>query len=163
MVRRVFFSFHYEKDVVRASQVRNSSLTKPDLESAGFIDSAEWEKIKEDGNDAIEKWIAENLKNTSVTAVLIGTETSTRDWVIYEIQESYKKGNGMLGIYIHNCKDFDKQTCAKGDNPFGRLYITENGQRKYLSEIYPTYDWVNDDGYNNLGDWIENAAKAAGK
>lgn len=27
----------------------------------------------------------------------------------------------------------------------------------------PTYDWVNDDGYNNFGDWVEKAAKKAGR
>ncbi len=163
MARRVFFSFHYEKDNVRAGQVRNSNVTKRDLETAGYIDAADWEEIKKGGDKAIKEWIADNLKNTSVTAVLIGTETSTRDWVTYEIQESYKRGNGMIGIYIHNCKDFNSQTCAKGPNPFDNLYITENGQKKYLSEIYPTYDWINDKGYDNLGDWVENAAKAAGR
>jgi hypothetical protein len=25
------------------------------------------------------------------------------------------------------------------------------------------YDWKNDDGYNNLGDWIEEAAEQAGR
>ncbi|NLJ39190.1 MAG: TIR domain-containing protein [Candidatus Atribacteria bacterium] len=164
MVRRVFFSFHYEKDSVRASQVRNSSVTKPDLETAGYVDAADWEEIKKGGDKAIKKWIAENLKNTSVTAVLIGTETSNRDWVTYEIKESYNRGNGMLGIYIHNCKDFNGQTCAKGENPFGNLYITdEYGNKTYLSELYPTYDWVYNDGYNNFGDWVEEAAKAAGR
>jgi hypothetical protein len=28
---------------------------------------------------------------------------------------------------------------------------------------YPIYDWVDDDGYKNMGDWIDKAAKAAGK
>jgi hypothetical protein len=32
-----------------------------------------------------------------------------------------------------------------------------------FSHIFPSYDWVNDDGYNNLGGWIEKAAKDAGR
>jgi len=28
---------------------------------------------------------------------------------------------------------------------------------------YPTYDWVANDGYNNMGKWIEAAAVAAGR
>jgi hypothetical protein len=28
---------------------------------------------------------------------------------------------------------------------------------------YKTYDWVNDDGFNNIASWIEAAAKAAGR
>ncbi len=39
MARRVFFSFHYERDVWRAGQVRNSWVTK-DREEAGFWDAA---------------------------------------------------------------------------------------------------------------------------
>ena len=31
------------------------------------------------------------------------------------------------------------------------------------SDDYKIYDWVADDGFNNLGDWIEKAAKQAGK
>ena len=93
---------------------------------------------KKGGDKAIKDWIAENMKNTSVTAVLIGTETSKRDWVDYEIRESFAQGKGMIGIYIHNCRDNERQTCAKGNNPFDDLYKTdENGQKIYLSEIYP--------------------------
>lgn len=46
MARRAFFSFHYKNDVWRANQVRNSWVTQG-KEAAGFIDSAEFEKIKE--------------------------------------------------------------------------------------------------------------------
>lgn len=164
MVRKVFFSFHYEKDSVRVSQVRNSKVTKKDLETAGYIDAVDWEEIKRGGEKAIKEWIAKNLKGTSVTVVLIGTETANRPWVQYEIEESYNKGNGMLGIYIHNCKDFEGKTCTKGTNPFAKFHFTdENGHKTYLSEIYSTYDWLNDDGYSNLGEWVEAAAKQAGK
>jgi hypothetical protein len=30
-------------------------------------------------------------------------------------------------------------------------------------KIYRTYDWVGDDGYKNLGNWIEEVAIIAGK
>lgn len=158
MVRRVFFSFHYERDVWRSGQVRNSWVARPDRGTAGFIDAASWEKVKNKGEDAIKKWIADQLNGTSVTIVLIGAETASRDWVTHEIKESYKKGNGLLGIRIHNIKDQNQRTDSMGDNPFDKLYIEENGVKKYLSQIYPTYDWVNNDGYNNLGKWVEDVA-----
>jgi hypothetical protein len=163
MARRVFFAFHYERDIWRAGQVRNSWVTKPDREDAGFWDAADWEKIKKQGDEAIKRWIKDQLKGTSVTAVLIGAETSTREWVKYEIIESYNRGNGLLGIYIHNIKDRNGYTDTKGNNPFSYIYIEQDGKKVYFSEIYPTYDWVNDDGYENLGDWVEKAAKKAGK
>ena len=61
MARRAFFSFHYKNDVWRANQVRNSWVTQG-KEAAGFIDSAEFEKIKEKGDNAVEDWIDEQLK-----------------------------------------------------------------------------------------------------
>ena len=103
MARRVFFSFHYERDIWRANQIRNSWITKEDREAAGFWDAASWEQIKRKGNPAIRKWIDENLKGTSVTAVLIGAETSNRKWVRYEIEKSLEKGNWPIERRYHSC------------------------------------------------------------
>lgn len=163
MARRVFFSFHYERDVWRANIVRHSWVTKPDREEAGFIDAAEFEKLKKQGDEAVKRWINKQLEGTSVTVVLIGTETAKREWVIYEIKKSYEKGNGMLGVYINNIKDKDGRIDYKGKNPFDNFYVKKDGSKVYLSELYKTYDWVYDDGYNNLGDWVEKAAKQVGR
>lgn len=163
MARPVFFSFHFERDVWRAEQIRNSLVTKTDRESAGFWDAADWEEVKRKGDESIKKWIDKQLDGTSVTAVLIGAETSKREYVRYEISQSHKRGSGLLGIYINKVKDSSGKTDVKGNNPFDYWYITKNGQRRYLSEIYKTYDWVDDDGYNNLSMWVETAAKAAGR
>ena len=162
MARRVFFSFHYERDIWRANVVRNSWVTQ-DREAAGFWDASLWEEAKKRGNEAIKRMIDKGLEGTSVTVVLIGAETTKREWVQYEIKESHNRSNGLLGVYIHNIKDRYGYTDSKGDNPFGRFYIERNGRRVYFSEIYPTYDWVNDNGYNNFGDWIEQEAKRAGR
>lgn len=163
MARKVFFSFHYENDVWRANQVRNSWVTKPDTEAAGFIDSAAFEEVKKGGDAAIKRWIDSQLSGTSVTVVLIGAGTSNRDYVKYELQKSYEKGNGMLGIYIHQLKDSSGQTSAKGSNLFGEIGKDSKGNPVYFSSEYPCYDWVDNDGYNNLGSWIEAAAKKAGR
>jgi hypothetical protein len=163
MARKVFFSFHYERDVWRAGQVRNSWVTKPDRDTAGFWDSASWEEVKKKGDAAIKKWIADQLTGTSVTIVLIGAETGNRDYVKYELEQSWKKGNGILGIWIHQIKDKDRKTDTKGNNTFGPIFTSPSDGKKYFFERFPTYDWVDDDGYNKLGDWVEAAAKKAGK
>jgi hypothetical protein len=162
MARRSFFSFHFERDVWRAAQVRNSWVTQ-DRESAGFWDAAAWESVKRKGEDSVHRWIDDQLKGTSVTVVLIGAETAQRDYVGYEIQQSYNKGNGMLGIYIHNMKDMGSRTDTKGANPFANWHITRDGRQVLLSDLYPTYDWVNGNGRTNIGEWIEAAAKKAGR
>jgi hypothetical protein len=163
MARRVFFSFHYKNDVWRANVVRNSWVTKPGSEAAGFVDAADFEAVEKGGDAAIKKWIRDQLVGTSVTVVLIGSETSNRDYIKYELEKSWEKGNGILGIYIHQIKNKDGNTSAKGSNAFGPIFTSEDDDKKYFYERFSTYDWVDDDGYNNMGKWIESAAKNAGK
>lgn len=157
MARYVFFSFHHGGDSKRIGVVRNHNITKDDYQEAGYIDSADWEKIKLQGKDSVKKWINTQLNGTSVTVVLIGAKTSEREWVNYEIQESFNRGNALLGVYIHNIKGLDQVTTPKGENPFDNFSIDENG--KPLSSIVSTYDWVNNDGYNNFSEWVESAYK----
>ena len=52
MARRVFFSFHYEEDISTSMVVRNSWVIKG-KETAGFVDKAEFEKVKKQGNSAV--------------------------------------------------------------------------------------------------------------
>jgi hypothetical protein len=163
MARRVFFSFHYDQDILRVGQIRNSGIVlAPGDTAAGFIDGASWESVKRKGADAVRKWINDELHGTSVTVVLIGSETAQREWVNYEIVESVKRSNGLFGVYIHNVKDLNGRTTYKGPNPFDYLHW-QNGQGAPLSSTYPTYDWVVDDGRKNLSAWVEKAAQVAGR
>lgn len=162
MVRRAFFSFHYANDIWRINQVRNSWITK-DRKTAGFIDSAEFEKIKRQGKRAVENWIDSQLNNTSVTVVLIGSETSTREYVRYEIKESFKKGNGIIGIHIHSLKNKDLKSSTKGNFNFGKVGEDKFGRSLYFRDVAKIYDYKLNDGYNNLGKWIEEAAREVGR
>ena len=162
MPRRVFFSFQYEKDLWRATVVRNSWLAQ-EREASGFWDAALWEEANRFGDDAIRRTIDQGLDNTSVTVVLIGAESAGRPWILYEIQKSYDRGNGLLGIYLNDIKDQYGFTDGMGANPFKRLYIQVSGALKWMSDIYPTYSWVKDNGDQNLAAWVESAARAAGR
>ena len=123
MARRVFFSFDYDRDSWRVTQVRNCWLTKPDREMAGFADAASWENVKRKGKEAIQKWIDRELEGTPVTVVLIGYKTSSNEFVDYEIKQSRSLGKGLFGIYIHNLKDQDGKTDSKGRNTFENFVI----------------------------------------
>jgi hypothetical protein len=118
-------------------------------EAAGFFDASLWEEALTKGEDAIKALIDRGLQNTSVTAVLIGQETSKRAYVRYEIQQSIARGNGLLGIRIEKIKNLNGNADEPGGNP--------------LPSAYPVYLWNRDNGYENLGDWIETAAKSAGR
>lgn len=147
MARRVFFSFEYEHDVWRANVVRNSWVTQG-TQAAGFIDKAEFEAIKRGGDAAIKRWIQDQLRGTSVTVVLVGSHTCYSKWVKYEIALSKLKGNGLLGIDISSIADAH----------WGTSYLCGE-----MPEGFAFYDWERDDGYKNMGLWIEQAALVAGR
>ena len=116
MARKVFFSFHYDRDVRRVVQIRNSWVVRPGDEAQPFYDKAEFEKAKARAG-GIEKWIEQQLSGTSVTVVLFGAETYDRDWVKHEIKRSYELGKGMLAIDIFGVKDPQKGVDVQGRNP----------------------------------------------
>ena len=63
-------------------------------------------------------------------------------------RQSKARGNGLLGIDISKIKDLNGTTTERcGQIPAG----------------YDFYLWNNDDGYHNMGSWIEKAAKAVGR
>lgn len=161
MARRVFFSFHYGRDVWRVNQVRNCWVTSSHREAAGFFDAAEQEEIKRATDEKIRNWIDEQLENTTVTAVLIGNETAERDWVQYEIKKSIERGNGIVGIKIHSLKDRQGSSDFSGTNPLKEFVVEEGDDVTRLSDIFPTYDWKRDNGRENIGEWVEEAAQRA--
>ena len=148
-MRRVFFSFHYGNDVWRANQVRNAWVTKGNFTTAGYVDSADFEKVKRQGELAIHRWIDNQLTNTSVTVVLLGEETLKRPYVQYEIKKSIEKGNKIIGVKINGLKN---QKGEIGSSP--NIYELVNG-KSFNNIAHKIYSYSIDDGYSNLGKWIE--------
>lgn len=146
MARKVFFSFKYD-DVQRAMNVRNSNVITGAIKS-GFIDKADFEQVERQGDSAIKNWIDRQLDGTSVTVVLVGANTDKSRWVRYEIQQSIARGNGILTIDISKIADLQGNTTAC-------CALRVSGYNHYL--------WNNGNGRENLGAWVEAAAKAAGK
>lgn len=163
--RKVYFSFHHERDIWRANQVRNCWITHG--KSPQFIDAADWEKVKRGGRAAIRKWIDSQMDGTSVTCVLIGQETADREWVLYEIEQSLKLGRGLLGIYIHQLKNKHRETdLIRGANPFSEFQLLPESLIEHIlprtaDSIIDVYDWHEDEGRQNIGRWIEDAYRDA--
>jgi hypothetical protein len=87
--RQVFYSFHYAKDAWRASQVRNIGV----VDGNQPVSDNDWETITSKGESAIKNWIDGQLDMRSCVVVLVGTETSTRKWIEYEIERSSRYPN----------------------------------------------------------------------
>lgn len=163
MARRVFFSFHYENDINRSMVVRNSWVTQG-KEAAGFIDKVEFEQIKRQGEKAICNWIDKQLEGTSVTVVLIGAKTLDRPFVQYEICKSLQRGNGVIGIHINGIKDMRTgMTSARGNihTVIGRY--NDNSPAYFDCVCNGIYDYILQNGYTNMGSWIEAAARFRNK
>lgn len=141
MARRVFFSFHYWRDLWRANVVRNSGLVEG-VAAAGFPDASLWDKTRREGDAAVKRLIDNGLTGTSVTVVLIGAETANRRYVSYEIEKSVERGNGIFGIRINNIKDRDGRVDAPGPIPDALITLG--------APVY-TYE------YGKLGQWVEEA------
>ncbi len=136
MAKRVFFGFHYDDvKTFRANVVRKHSLLK-DVGTAGFFDASIWEDAELHGADSVKRLINSNLINTSVTCILIGSQTWSRRWVRYEILKSYDRGNKLFGIHINGIRDKNNQTFTKGPNPFDYLgfYIESYGSVNYYQD-----------------------------
>ena len=158
MARTVFFSFHYDPDWSRMWVVRKSGEFQKVAGNQDnvrlFMPRNRWEEVKSQGDNAIQKWIDDGLSGSGVTVVLIGQDTWNRRWVKYEIEESERRGKGMLGVRIHNIRDLNGNSGTKGLNPF---------QYANIDQSYSVYDWVNDGGYDNFSDWVERAAADQGR
>ena len=121
MAKRVYFAFHYQ-DVLdfRANVVRKHNFLEG-VKSAGYYDHSIWEEAKKTSSVALKRLINSGLENTTVTAVLIGSDTWARRWVRYEIFESIKRGNRVFGVHINSIKAKDERTKPLGPNPFNNL------------------------------------------
>lgn len=144
--RNVFYSFHYDNDVFRVQQIRNMGRIYGNTP----VSVNDWENLKRGGDLTIKKWINYEISKCSCVVVLIGKETFSRSWVLYEISEAWRQQKGLLGIYIHNLNDITTGKCSKGLNPFSLLSINKAGQQIKLSEFVRCYDPRPENAYNDI-------------
>lgn len=170
MARRVFYSFHYKNDVMRAAMVRSIGV----IEGNAPVSSNDWEEVKRGGDAAIERWIANQMQGRTCTVVLVGADTAGRPWINHEIVELWNCGMGVVGIRVHGLIDARETktapyygTSAFGANPFDQ--VTHEPTSRQLSSIVKCYDpggadskqryaWIE----HYLSDAIEEAIKIRG-
>lgn len=156
MPAKVFFSFHYQPDHWRASQVRNMGV----IEKNPLASDNDWESIKRGGDAAIQRWIDGQLAGRSCAIVLIGAQTAGRKWIEYEIRKAWQDGKGVFGIYIHRLKNNDGGQSSKGKNPFDAFTLNGSSMSTVVKSYDPGYVSSTDAyGYiaANLADWVSAA------
>jgi hypothetical protein len=143
-IRRVFFSFHYQRDIVRVQQVKKHWVVDHENHKArGYFDGSLEEKAKKEGELAVKRAINNGLFGSSVTCVLIGAETFSRRWVHYEVFKSIAQGMGVFGVRIHQLKNFQRQTDSYGTSPFDVAgYGIKRNSDKLWPMVHTAQGWV---------------------
>ncbi|RMX18076.1 TIR domain-containing protein [Vandammella animalimorsus] len=159
MKRNVFFSFHFKNDFWRTQQVRNINA----LEGQAIYTPNAWEDVKKKGDDAIEEWIDKNLKGKSCVVVLVGSETSKRQWVLREIVKGWNAGKGVVGIRINKLLDSSGQASIAGGNPFDEINFVNNTKLSSVVRLFTPSGLDSKSVYasisNEIEGWIEDAIR----
>jgi hypothetical protein len=148
MARRAFYSFHYQPDCWRVATVRNIGAIEGNRQAT----DNDWQTVTKGGDDAIKRWIADQMNGRTCTVVLVGSATANRKWINHEIVKSWNDNMGVVGIYIHGLKNSEGNISMQGTNPFD--YIRHRPTGNKLSSIVKCY---NPPGSNSQEryDWIK--------
>jgi len=138
--RRVFLSLSYEdrqhaRGVDLMPKNPNTDVDFSGRHLLNPVDSTDESYIK--------RQVKEQMHGTSVTAVLLGNDTHSSEWVKWEVEKSLERGNGILAIRLK-----DQDTPLPPDSPV-REALEEAG-----AEII---DWEPDE----MNDAIERAFQQA--
>jgi len=155
----VYLSFHYDRDSWRVQQILNMGA----LESQTILSAQDWEEVKRKGDPAIEKWIAEQMAYKNAVLVLVGAQTASRPWVLYEIRKAWDDKRPLVGVRIHGLADSGGRTDTAGLDPFRQIGLQGGGT---IADYVPLFDPSGTDSKAihatikaNLADWIARAYK----
>ena len=143
MARRIFISYQH-KDQMKAKGFHLLRWNRNvDVE---FVGRHLLDPVDSDNEDYIRSKVTEQLKGTSVTVVLVGSETSQSEWVKWEIERSLDKSesNGILAIRL------SKNAPLPENSPVGEALKNAGAE---------IIDWKP----NKFADAIERAFRAAGR
>ena len=156
MARQVFYSFHYLPDSWRAAKIRNIGM----IEGNRPAPDNDWETITNQGEEAIKRWIKNQMRYRSCTVVLVGNNTANRKWINHEIIESWNAGMGVVGIRIHGITDRAGNVSQPGNNPFDSITFGDG----LLSSVVKCYNPVgstSQERYNWISQHLANAVAEA--
>jgi Thoeris protein ThsB, TIR-like domain len=136
MHQSVFFCFDYQDALdLRAAIINTRWLSDSQRSSEGFFDQSEWAQAVSDGDDAVKELLDSSLIKTTVTLVLIGTDTYSKRWVRYVICKSLSMGKRVIGININKIQLANIEIKEYGMNPFDFLAIKYHQDGKAVDII----------------------------
>ncbi len=141
MAHKVFVSYHHGNDQQKANYLRTYYGNDNTL-----IDRSLQDAYDNKTNDEILALIRTNhLKNSTVTIVLIGSDTANRKWVDWEIYSSLRPYgdrtvNGLLAIYLPTAGVNPPRLQDNIDSGYAVSMNWENISWQLNSKIQEAYD-----------------------
>jgi hypothetical protein len=131
------------------------------VEGQRLLTGQKWEEVKSGGDAGIKKWINDEMSGKTCLVVLVGTRTSTRPWVNYEIKKAWSDKLGVVGVRVHGLRDLNTQSTSPiGASPFDGL----NLKGTPFGNIVTLYDPPGRDSkavYAGISDNLEKLVEAA--
>jgi hypothetical protein len=101
-----------------------------------LLDTNDWQEVQR--SRGIKKWIDEHMKAKSCVVVLVGAETSTRPWVLYEIERAWNKGKAIFGVRINRLVSILNQYPDQdppGKNPLELFNLQGQGRETLADRV----------------------------
>lgn len=144
MARKVFVSYHHDRDQRYADEFRDFYSQNDTL-----LDKSLRKEIDSDDNDYILSVIrSQYLKDSTITVVLIGVETWARKWVDWEIYSSLRPYgdrtiNGLLGVVLPGANKWPERLSDnyRVESRFGTWVQTGYAKVIQWADIAPPPDW----------------------
>jgi hypothetical protein len=103
-VKNVFIS-HFNEDEDHINRLKNLLSKNGYILRNSSIDSTKPNDAK--NTEYIKKLLTSGIKWAGTTIILIGPKTHTRPWINWEIKQSLKQGNRIIGVFINGASDSD--------------------------------------------------------
>ena len=126
--RNVFISFDSD-DLDEINLLRGQ--VKNENNDLNFSDHSLKEPFDSDNAEYIKQGIREKIDQASVTMVYLTTDSAKSKWVNWEIEESIKKGKGVIGVY----KGDDQPTILPQSFTENRLKVIPWKHKEILAAI----------------------------
>ncbi len=140
-MRNVFVSYSHRLDQNASEEFRKIFSDEREV----FIDKSIRDDIGEFQEETIKRHLRSLIAASSVTVVLIGSETGGRWWIDWEIYNSLRKSennerNGILGIRIPYKQHWVPQRLSDNIPTMGHIIDWPSNYRTLSNEIEAAYN-----------------------
>ncbi|UAK36966.1 TIR domain-containing protein [Gordonia bronchialis] len=117
--------------------------------------------MRRQGDQAIKNWIHKEMTYKRAVVVLIGQETASRPWVLYEIEKAWDDKKPLVGVRIHGLASMSSGADSCGADPFTKVSgvsgvpVFDPTKTNWQGQIDTKATYANLS--NNLESWVAQA------